>query len=234
MTHAELSQAGVEVSAEAYAKLRAFLDALLQETRKLNLTAIRAADRAWPLHIVDSLALLPLLRAHEIATVLDLGSGGGLPGLPLACAAPNTQFTLLDATRKKLLAAERMIETVGLTNVATLWGRAELLARAADHRERYDVVVARAVAKLPALIEYAAGFVRVGGQCWFMKSAEAAPVEVELAENAARLCALKCEGYTDYDLPGDHGRRVVIVYTKASKLRAKLPRAPGAAKRGPL
>lgn len=234
MTHAELAEAGVEVAAEVYAKLAAFVDALLEENRKLNLTAIREPERAWPLHIVDSLSLLPLLQAQKVETVLDLGSGGGLPGVPLACAAPDVQFTLLDATRKKLLAAERIVEAVGLANVRTLWGRAEALARDAAHRERYDVVIARAVAKLPTLIEYASGFTRVGGTCWFMKTPAAAGSEVAEAEIAARICGMHCEGFTEYELPGEHGGRVVIVYTKTHKLRAKMPREPGAAKRHPL
>lgn len=325
MTHAELVAAGFDVSPEAHRRLAAFIDALLTENRKLNLTAIRDPDAAWVLHVCDSLALLPLLRAareqapfatsasgpgepdsageptgmaarepadaaegaladaargapadaapavradvslREAADgpagkpadaaeggpasapaqapengqapalrVLDLGSGGGVPGVPLACAMPEAHFTLLDATRKKLDAAQRIAGAVGVSNVRTLWGRAEQLAHDPAERERYDVVVARAVAKLPLLVEWAAGFVRVGGYCGFSKSVEAAGPEVAAAERATRLCGLRCEGYTDYELPRGQGRRVIVVYAKVRPLRGALPRSPGEAKRKPL
>lgn len=234
MTHAELAAAGVDIDQPAYDRLARFVALLLEENRKLNLTAIRQPERAWLLHVCDSLALLPLLRDRPPANLLDLGSGGGIPGIPLACVLPDLPITLLDATQKKLHAVQRIADTLGLTHVTTLWGRAEKLAHDRHYRERFDRVVARAVAPLPALVEYACGFVRVGGQCWFMKTPAALADEVPAAANAASICGLKPGQHLEYGLSNAGGPRVVLVYDKIHPLRASMPRAQGGIQRNPL
>ena len=160
MTHAEMATAGFDIDESTHARLSRFVELLLEENTKLNLTAIRDADKVWPLHICDSLAIAPLIASAGAKRIIDLGSGGGVPGIPLACADPNLEVTLLDSTRKKIAALERIIAKIILANVATRWGRAETLAHELDLRESFDGLTARAVAALPLLIEYAAAFVR--------------------------------------------------------------------------
>ena len=234
MTHAELTAAGCDVSAAAHQRLSGFVELLLEENRHLNLTAVRDAQTAWVTHVCDSLALLPLIRDRRPATLLDLGSGGGLPGIPLACVADDVHVTLLDATRKKLTAVERIVSRLGLSNVALICGRAEVLAHDADHRERYDAVTARAVAELRVLIEYAAGFVRPGGQCWFFKSGGEVQQEIAAAEDAASTCSLSAQPIHSYSLPRADGGRIIAVYTKRQPLRDDLPRGPGRPAKRPL
>lgn len=234
MTHAELVQAGCAVDADAHARLTAFVERLLAATARINLTAIRRPEEAWRRHVCDSLALLPLLDALNAARVVDVGTGGGAPGVPLACARPATRFALLDSTRKKIEAVRGICAAVGLGNVDFLPDRAETLAHLPEHRERYDAATARAVAKVVTLVEWLSGFVRVGGEVWIPKLAADAPGEIAEASRAAALCGLEFARELPYTLPGERGLRMVLVYRKCSPLPGDLPRPPGSAGRGPL
>jgi 16S rRNA (guanine527-N7)-methyltransferase len=207
------------------------VERLRRENRRLNLLSARAAAEIWPAHVCDSLALLPLLRPSEPARLLDLGSGGGLPGVPLACADRLLQVTLLDATRKKVEAVGRICSELGFENVATIWGRAETLADDPAYRESFDVVTARALAPLPTLLEYAAGFVRPAGHCHFFKSCQAATKEREAARSAARACQMAYERTFAYALPAGHGERAIVTYVKHGPLSANQPRPTRRAKR---
>lgn len=234
MTGEELAAAGFELGPKIYARLSRFVELLLLENQRVNLTAIRDVDEVWRLHICESLALLALISESRPRRLLDLGTGGGIPGIPLACVRDNLEVVLLDATRKKLDAVGRIVAELGLSGVQTLWGRAEALAHDEAYRETFDVVTARAVAALPTLIEYAAGFVRPGGQCWFAKSIDAAEREIEDARSAASQCALQYVKTHRFTLPGHHGERAIVIYMKRSRLRTDLPRSQGRPRRKPL
>jgi 16S rRNA (guanine527-N7)-methyltransferase len=225
---------GLNIDAAAHARLARFVDALLQENERMNLTAIRSADGVWARHVVDSLAVLPLIDAVEPARIADVGSGGGVPGIPLACARPGIDFTLIDSTAKKMAAAKRMIDAVGLSNVRCEAERAEVLAHQPRFREKFDVVVARAVGALAPLVEWVAGLVRVEGQCWLFKSLNGLEAEIEAAREAARQCRLDLDDVFEYELPGDLGRRAVVIYSKVDTLPRDLPRPPWKAKGKPL
>ncbi len=234
MNKEELASAGFEMETKAYARLVRFVELLLRENQRLNLTAIRDADEVWRLHVCESLALLPLVGESRARRLLDLGTGGGIPGIPLACVCDDLEVTLLDATRKKLDAVERIVAELELSGVETLWGRAETLAHDQAYRAQFDVVTARAVAKLPTLVEYAAGFVRPGGHCWFAKSVDAVEREVEQARRAAGQCALRYVKTHRFTLPGGHGERAIVVYEKHGCLGTDLPRSQGRPRRKPL
>ena len=234
MTHADLVAAGYDVDAAAHARLQKFIHALLEENRRLNLTAIRDEHEAWVAHVCDSLSLLPLMRAARLRALLDLGTGGGLPGVPLACVCPAVQVTVLDATRKKLAAVERIVATVGLDNVSFVWGRAEALAHDPAYREQFDAASARAVAELRILVEYAAGFVRPGGVAWFFKTRLGLDDEIGEASAAARTCALELVETHPYCLPGTDVERVILDYRKRGPLPSDLPRRAGRPRKRPL
>ena len=233
MTLAELRELGLPIHADAHARLTTFVERLLSENEHINLTAVRDADDAWLVHVCESLTLLALLDEQQPSSLLDLGTGGGVPGLPLACARPELPVTLLDATRKKVEAADRIAGAIGLQNVKCIWGRAELQAHHPALREQFDVVVSRAVARLPLLVEFAAGFVRVGGRCLFFKTPGAMESEAREAAAALRACRLKFERAMSYSL-GSHGERLIAIYRKTAPLPPNLPRPPGHAKKKPL
>jgi 16S rRNA (guanine527-N7)-methyltransferase len=156
-------------------QLAAYSEALA--TSAHNLTSARDRDQVDTRHVAESLAVGRLLDGQALlpkgARILDLGAGGGLPGIPLRIAWPGIVLTLLESVGKKCRFLEDVARQLGLDNVAVLEGRAETFGHDPAHRERYDLVVARAVAPLPVLVEYALPFLRVGGQLAAIKGRSA-------------------------------------------------------------
>lgn len=198
----------------AQERLRRFAAALLDENTRINLTATRDADAFWATHVCDSLALAPLIHPVSGSRLLDLGSGGGLPGLPLACVFPQLAVVMLDSTRKKVEAVKRIALTVALTNAEAFWGRAESLFEKPELRAGFDCVTARAVAELSVLIPLAAPYLRLGGSAWFFKSTQAAETEIAVAGQAARAVGLELDSQWRYELPSGLGERLLIRYQK--------------------
>jgi 16S rRNA (guanine527-N7)-methyltransferase len=165
-------------SQAALPKLGAYLGHLLAMNEAMNLTAITDPGQAWTKHIYDSLTVLPLLPNGQGLRLIDIGSGGGLPGIPLAIARPDMQVTLVESTRKKADFLRAVAAAVGASNVCVEASRAEDLQKA-PHLAAYDVVTARAVARLMQLIAWTAPFAKHGGRLLLIKGQRA---DEELAE----------------------------------------------------
>lgn len=224
MTREELVQACGDVDDAAHHRLAEFVRALLAENERLNLTAIREPASAWRLHVCDSLALLPLIDDRRTASLLDIGTGGGAPGLPVACARPDLSVTLLDATRKKTEAVRRIVERIGTKNVQVAWGRAESLGTEPGWRGRFDAVTSRAVGTLSLLLKLAAPFLRPGGWVWIFKAGDVRN-ERRLAEADARKLGFRSYEPRTYALPGESNGRIIAVYRMEKS-------APGRARPG--
>jgi len=136
-------------------RLGGFVSLLLAANRRLNLTRVTEPGEVARLHLLDSLAALPIIDDAAPDAVIDLGSGGGLPAIPLAIARPGIHWTLVDSVGRKASALRGFVEALGLPNVAVVAERAEALGRDPRHRERYPMVTARACAPLPVLVELA-------------------------------------------------------------------------------
>lgn len=161
------AQLGAPLDASQLEAFETYRDRLLDWNRRVNLTAITDPERVETRHFVDSLTALPLLDdlfAGGVARVIDIGSGGGFPGVPLKLAQPRLQLTLLDSVGKKTAFLADLVARLRLDDVQVITGRAEDVGRDPDHRERYDAVVARALAPLPVLLELCLPFARVGGR----------------------------------------------------------------------
>jgi len=205
-----------------------YLDLLLAANQEVNLTGIRDKDEAWVRHILDSLLLLPALRTlPEGAQVIDVGSGGGLPGIPLALARPDLAITLLEATRKKARRLEGFVEALELPRTRVLSERAETLAHRPAHRQRYQAVVTRAVARLPALLELTLPFLQKGGVLLAMKG-QTAPAEIAEASRAMA----KLGGGSVQKKKTDEGWIVRII--KEDDTKRSYPRPPGHPVKMPL
>jgi 16S rRNA (guanine527-N7)-methyltransferase len=144
-------------------KLRAFVGMLLEWNAKINLVSRKDTENIWFSHVLHSLSLLFFVRLPEGYRVLDLGTGGGFPGIPLSIVRGDLNITLCDSTRKKTDAVQQMVQGLQLANVRVETGRAEDIARDASHRQAYDLVVARAVASLSDLIRWSRPLVKRGG-----------------------------------------------------------------------
>jgi 16S rRNA (guanine527-N7)-methyltransferase len=205
-----------------------YLGLLLDASRQFNLTAVTDPDEAWVRHIADSLTLLPLLASLGASSVIDVGAGGGLPGIPLAIAMPDVRFTLLEATGKKARFLEETAAALGLANVAVINDRAETAGQDRDvHRERYDAVLARAVGRLPVLLELTVPLARIGGHVLAIKGEQA---DAEVAEAKAALHALHAKVVeTRRTATG-----TIVVVEKARRTGKMYPRRPGEPKRAPL
>lgn len=176
------------MSKEQVDQFAAFGDLLEEWNRRLNLTRV-PPEEFVTLHFLDSLAAAKTLSLAESARLIDVGTGAGLPGVPLKIAFPRLDVTLLDSTRKRLVFLDTVIDSLKLIGIRTLHARAEEAARLPEHRERYDVAIARAVAKMPVLAAWLIPFVKVGGVAVALKSTG---VDQELAESAAIAEWLGC------------------------------------------
>ncbi len=158
------SSAAGGIGAAGLAALEDHLRLLLAWNRAINLTAIRTAEAAVPGHVLDSLAAVPLLRAAGVSSLLDIGSGGGYPGIPLAIALPARRALLVESVGKKARFLATAVDALGLRGRAAVAAtRAETLAADPHHRERWPAVTARAVAPLPELVELAFPLLVPGG-----------------------------------------------------------------------
>ena len=178
----------------------------------LNLTRIRPED-VTALHFLDSLALAAAHRPASGARLLDVGTGAGFPGAPLALAFPDMDVTLLDSTRKRLAWLDGALADLKLTNARTLHARAEELARDSKHRERYDLVTARAVAPLTKLADWLLPFVRPGGIAVAYKSQDIA-AELQDAQPTLQAQGAIVEQVAEIPLPGTDIVRKLIILRK--------------------
>lgn len=222
------------ITEEQQQRLKDLQNVFLEENKKLNLSALRDEDAIWIGNISDSIVAMDLDIFHTPdIKILDVGTGGGFPLLPLAICLPDTQFVGLDSTQKKLDAITRMTEALGIENVRMLAGRCEEKGREQQHRNQYDIVTARAVAPLNVLLEYCAPFIKPGGHFVAWKSMK---IDTELEESLLARAELSChltEKY-EYELPADWGKRQLLVFEKTSATSGKYPRDTGVPKHNPL
>jgi 16S rRNA (guanine527-N7)-methyltransferase len=205
-------------------KVQQYAQLLLEWNRSINLTGARTLEQAEAL-IADAGALAGASWAG-VSTVIDIGSGGGLPAVPLAIAMPQVRFTLLEANSRKCAFLEHVAGTLGLTNVAVAAGRAEELGHLPALREQFDRAISRAAARPEVLLELALPFVRTGGDL----VAQVSPLDPVVLEPVARLLG---GGTPRLERPDASGRALMVV-PKLGATPARFPRRTGLPGRKPL
>lgn len=210
--------------------LEKFVDMLLERNQVMNLTAITEPDQVARLHLLDSLSLLPV-EAFAGKAVIDVGTGAGFPGIPLAIVQQDANFTLLDSLGKRIRFLDEVREALGLGNVTCVHGRAEEFAQA--HREQFDLAVSRAVANLAVLSELCLPLVKVGGAFLAMKST-GCEAETEGAQTAIRRLGGTLERVVDYTIPTTDVTHRVLVIRKTAPTAKKYPRPFAQIKKQPL
>ena len=215
---------------ELIPQLTEFSRLLLEKNQVMNLTAITEPREVATLHLLDSLSLAPRedLSGRRI---IDVGTGAGFPGVPLAIALPESEVTLLDSLGKRVSFLAEVREALGLGNVVCVHARAEEFAAA--HRETYDAAVSRAVAALPVLCELCLPLVKVGGVFLAMKSSHSQE-ETDQAAAAISLLGGRLERVTDYSIPTTDIIHRLITIRKVSPTPKKYPRRFAQIKKQPL
>lgn len=215
---------------ELIGPLERFSRMLLEKNQVMNLTAITDPREVAALHLLDSLALTGLAGLAGRA-VVDVGTGAGFPGVPLAIALPSARVTLLDSLGKRVDFLRESCRALGLENVECVHERAEDFAR--ERRESFDLAVSRAVAALPMLCELCLPLVRVGGAFWAMKSVDTRE-EISAAQNAVRLLGGRMETVRDYTVPTTEVVHRVVCIRKTAPTPKKYPRRFALIKKQPL
>lgn len=210
-----IKELGFNATGEQLASLIAYLEKLDVTNRSFNLTRIAREDYVT-LHLLDSLTALLAITQHKPLRILDVGTGAGFPGVLLACLLPEAQVSLLDSTLKKVKFAEFTAHEFGISNCKGIHTRAEELAKMPQHRNGYDVVVSRAVAAFPKLMEWTLPLAKVGGQVVAMKGS-GYEEEMEGSESAVKRLGGEIERVITVPLPLTDITRHLIVVKKARR-----------------
>lgn len=221
---------GVAIDAEALERFELFASLLVEKNKVLNLTAITDPEGIAVKHFADSLTALKMIDLTSGAKVIDVGTGGGFPGIPLLIARPEIKLTMLDSTQKKLAFVSESVEKLGL-QASIVHARAEEAGQG-DMRESYDFAVSRAVAAMNVLCEYCLPFVKVGGTFCAMKGAKGKE-ELDDARKAIGILSGEVQR-TETLLLADGGERTLVNIKKISHTPTKYPRPSAQISKKPL
>ncbi|MED6170607.1 hypothetical protein PIB30_032774 [Stylosanthes scabra] len=224
-------------------QIHLYVHALLQWNKRMNLTAVKDADEVMERHVEDSLAILPPLRdcyrtrcgdsSDEKLSLVDVGTGAGLPGVVLAIACPEWEVTLMESMNKRCVFLEHVVGVIGSSNIQIVRGRAESLGQNHCFREQFDIAVARAVAEMRVLAEYCLPLVRVGGLFIAAKGHDPED-EVKKAESAIQKMGASLLQVCSVDSQSPYGQRTAVICSKDRSTPMKYPRDPGTPAKEPL
>ena len=217
------AEAGITLTDAQIAQIAVYNEMLTDWNTRMNLTALTSPEDVAVKHIIDSLTAYDAALFDGAKTLIDVGTGAGLPGIPLAVYAPHVHVTLMDALQKRVRFLMEVTRAMGLTNTRAIHARAEEAARQAAHRECYDIAVSRAVARMPVLLEYALPLVCVGGTFLALKGrayAEEAAEGAGLARSLGGGAILARPVY----LPGLDDVRAILSVTKERPTPRGYPR----------
>ena len=226
-----LKELGIPYDEDMISKFRIYMEGILEWNEKINLTAITEHDDFIRKHLVDSVLCYNFEEYRNADRVIDVGTGGGFPGIPLAIVSPDKEFLLADSLHKRLKVIDTLSLDADIRNKETVHGRAEELGHKKEFRENFDVCVSRAVASLPVLAEYCLPFIKKNGYLLAYKGPDAEK-EVKDAGKAleilggkvARIEAVTLDGY-------EHN---IAVIKKVKNTPAKYPRKAGTPGKKPL
>ncbi|WP_044939247.1 16S rRNA (guanine(527)-N(7))-methyltransferase RsmG [Pseudobutyrivibrio sp. LB2011] len=213
-------------------QLDLFYEMLVEKNKVMNLTAITEFDEVIVKHFADSLSIGKIMPSN-INTVCDLGTGAGFPGIPMAIAYPNIQFTLIDSLNKRIKFLQEVVDALGLKNVTLIHARAEEAGRNKLYREQFDLVVSRAVANISTLSEYCLPLVKLNGYFISFKSGDIKE-EVSLSGNAIQKLGGSMEEPVYFSLPDTDISRSFIIIDKKKSTPKAYPRKAGTPSKEPL
>lgn len=224
-------QAGLTFTPQQLQQFTKYYELLIETNKVMNLTAITEPEDVAVKHMIDS--LLAYDENMSGKTLADVGTGAGFPGVPLKIYCPSLQVTLIDSLGKRLKFLQQVIDNLGLENIVCEHLRAEDAGRNKKHREHYDFVTARAVARLSVLSEYCLPLVKKGGQFVALKGSKFVE-EIAEGNTAVKILGGKIISSEPVKLPGLDDGRAIIRITKVKTTPATYPRKAGTPEKQPL
>lgn len=227
----KLKEINIKIEQNEVEKLYCYMEDLLKWNEVMNLTTIVEPKDIITKHFEDSLTISQYIK--ENCKVVDVGTGAGFPGVPVAILRKNVQVTLIDSLNKRINFLNDVIKKVDLSNCNAVHGRAEDLGKDKEYREKYDVAVSRAVAPLNVLVEYLLPFVKVGGVCICMKGPKIEE-EMENINNVLKKLGGKIEKQDKITLQAQSIERNIVIIKKVTKTSMEFPRKAGVPSKKPL
>ncbi|MFC4402332.1 16S rRNA (guanine(527)-N(7))-methyltransferase RsmG [Gracilibacillus xinjiangensis] len=229
----KLRDKGIELSDQQIAQFENYYEILVEWNEKMNLTAITEKEEVFVKHFYDSISAAFYFDFTKDIHLCDVGAGAGFPSIPLKICFPNIHVTIVDSLKKRITFLNHLAANLELQGVSFHHNRAEIFGQDEQFRHRYDVVLARAVAKMSVLSELCLPLVRTNGVFIAMKGANAAQ-ELKEADAAIDLLGGKLNKVEEFQLPDDNGERNIIILDKKRKTPKKFPRKPGVPSKTPL
>jgi len=226
-------QLNISIGSETVFKFEKYMKLILEWNEKVNLTAITDEDDFIKKHFIDSILCVGFDEIKNADTVIDVGTGAGFPGVPLALVFPDKQFLLIDSLGKRIKILYEILETLGISNVTPIHTRAEDLAHKKEYREKFDICFSRAVANLATLAEYCLPFVNIGGAFISYKGPDAGE-ELKEAGNAIKLLGGEAEDIRKVNIEGFDLDHNIIIVKKKRNTPVKYPRKAGTPTKEPL
>lgn len=218
---------------DKYAKFIKYKEMIQEWNKKINLTAIDEDEEIIKKHFIDSMKVCKFDKMLLFGKILDVGTGGGFPGIPLKIINPNCKITLLDSLNKRIKFLNEVIKELNLKDINAIHGRAEDFATQVEYREQFDAVVSRAVANMTVLSEFCLPYVKVGGYFVALKGPS---IDEEMAEAKKAISILggKIEQIIDVTIEGSDLKHNLVVIKKVKSTPKKYPRKAGMVTKNPL
>ncbi|UNK18481.1 16S rRNA (guanine(527)-N(7))-methyltransferase RsmG [Paenibacillus sp. N3/727] len=228
-----LSESGITLNEKQLDQFENYYKILVEWNEKMNLTGITDRDQVYTKHFYDSVSLAFYIDMEKVSSLADIGSGAGFPGIPLKICFPHLRLTIVDSLNKRINFLKHVADSIGLEQVELLHGRAEEIARKHGHRDGFDLVTARAVARMAVLNEFCLPFVKVGGQFAAMKGSDPSDELKEASRSLKELRGTLGKVHS-FSLPVEESDRHIVVIDKKGATPAKYPRKAGTAAKTPL
>ena len=227
---------GINLNEEQIRKFSRYLELLIQWNQKINLISLKTPREIIIKHFLDSISCIKIINRHintKGISVIDVGAGAGFPGIPIKIICPSFRLSLLEARKKKTIFLEKATEEINFQKVKILNGRAETFGKGADHRERYDIAISRAVAHLTVLSEYCLPLVRMGG-LFVAQKGRSYKEETEKSLKAIKFLGGELIGVENVRIPFINQERYLLVIKKIKDTPSKFPRKEGFPQKRPL
>lgn len=228
-----LSAKGISLSPKQLEQYETYYSLLVEWNEKMNLTAITDKPEVYLKHFYDSITAAFYFDFNKPLHICDVGAGAGFPSLPIKIAFPEIKVTIVDSLNKRIGFLEHLSKELGLQNVQLAHDRAETFGQNKEHRESYDVVTARAVARLSVLSELCMPLVKVGGTFIAMKGASAEE-ELDVGKKAIAILGGKLQQSYSFTLPQEDSERNILIIKKEKATPKKYPRKPGTPNKTPI